>query len=166
MLGDQDMYNWSKMFDVICQKYSGETLKTKYGDLMEKFVKKLKIADKELYDDLMDGLYVLVFGEHFNEETAKEAVSCMVNDDGTTGEHWNIEETTAVAKQNNIVFGNFNQFDWYYTLNMVYSDFSKVFGSNTEMYIKVAKSWLEDKDAPKGKAYKYYKMTKEQGVNV
>ena len=160
------MYDWTNLFNLVCAKYTGESLKEKYGHYMENFVRKLNIENKCLYDELMNGLYIMIYGEHFNEETAKKAVSCMVNDDGTTGEHWNIEETTAVAKQNNITFGSFNQFDWYYTLNMIYSDFSKVFGSNTEMYIKVAKSWLEDKDAPKGKAYKYYKMTKEQGVNV
>lgn len=47
---------------------------------------------------------------------------------------------------------------------MIYSDFYKVFGQDTNLYIKVAKAWLEDKDAENGKAYKYYQSVKKNGV--
>ena len=90
----------------------------------------------------------------------------MENEDGTTGEHWSLEDTTKVAQQNNINFSSskYNEYDWYFVLNMIYSDFYKVFGQDTNLYIKVAKAWLEDKDAENGKAYKYYQSVKKNGV--
>jgi hypothetical protein len=34
------------------------------------------------------------YGPHFNESCAKEAVANMQNEDGTTGAHWSLDETT------------------------------------------------------------------------
>lgn len=160
------MYNWESLFNLICAKYTGESLKEKYGHYMENFVKKLKIENKVLYDELMNGLYIMVYGEHFNAETAKKAVESMENEDGTTGAHWSLEDTTKVAQQNNINLptAKYNEYDWYFVLNMIYSDFCKVFGQDINLYIKVALAWLEDKDAANGKAYKYYQSVKKNGV--
>ena len=66
------------------------------------------------------------------------------------------EETTTTAKNEGIVFQHFNEYDWFYVMNMIYSDFYKVFGSNTNMYIKTALEWLTDADVKAGKAYRYY----------
>lgn len=38
-----------------------------------------------------------MYGPHFNEECALKAVSKMENEDGSRGEHWSLEETTAGA---------------------------------------------------------------------
>ena len=43
------MYNWEEMFNIICKKYTGEVLKEKYGACMEKFMRKLKNENQELY---------------------------------------------------------------------------------------------------------------------
>ena len=69
-------------------------------------------------------------------------------------------ETTAVANSNYIYFDKFNEFDWYYTLNMIYSDFAKTIGGNASMYVILAKDWIMDADAPEGKAFKYWKAMK------
>ena len=98
------MYNWEEMFNIICKKYTGEVLKEKYGACMEKFMRKLKNENQDLYYELMSGLYVLVFGEHFNEELAKEAVENMKNADGTTGAHWSLKESVEAAKNEGISF--------------------------------------------------------------
>lgn len=150
------MYNWEEIFNLICKKYTGEVLKEKYGACMEKFMRKLKSENQELYYELMSGLYVLVFGEHFNEELAKEAVENMKNADGTTGAHWSLKESVEAAKNEGISFNNFNEYDWFYVLNMIYSDFYKVFNGNTNMYVKTAFEWLNDIDVKPGKAYRYY----------
>ncbi len=131
------MYNWEEMFNIICKKYTGEALKEKYGACMEKFMR-------------------LVFGEHFNEELAKEAVESMKNADGTTGAHWTLQESIEAAKNEGISFKQFNEYDWFYVLNMIYSDFYKVFNGNTNMYVKTAFEWLNDIDVKPGKAYRYY----------
>ena len=119
-------------------------------------MRKLKNENQDLYYELMSGLYVLVFGEHFNEELAKEAVENMKNADGTTGAHWSLKESVEAAKNEGISFNNFNEYDWFYVLNMIYSDFYKVFNGNTNMYVKTAFEWLNDIDVKPGKAYRYY----------
>ena len=93
---------------------------------------------------------------HFNEELAKEAVENMKNADGTTGAHWSLKEAVEAAKNEGISFNNFNEYDWFYVLNMIYSDFYKVFNGNTNMYVKTAFEWLNDIDVKPGKAYRYY----------
>lgn len=71
--------------------------------------------------------YEAEHGPHFNEEHARKAVSKMENEDGSRGQHWSIEETTALANQHGIRLDDkFNKYDWYVALNMVYSDYYKV----------------------------------------
>lgn len=43
--------------------------------------------------------YEAEHGPHFNEEHARKAVNKMENEDGTRGQHWSLEETTALANQ-------------------------------------------------------------------
>ena len=67
---------------------------------------------------------------------------------------------TSLANGNSIYFDKFNEFDWYYALNMIYSDFAKTIGDNTSMYVLLAKDWIMDEDAPEGKDFKYWKAMK------
>ena len=41
-------------------------------------------------------------------------------------------------------------------MNMVYSDYYGVVDDSVGSYLKLAKKFLMDKDAPQGKAFKYY----------
>ena len=43
--------------------------------------------------------------------------------------------------------------DWYYVMNMLYSDYSEIYGSDINMYIRVAKAYMRDPDAPEGKVF-------------
>lgn len=86
---------------------------------------------------------------YFDEELAKKAVSAMRNVDGTTGEHWSMEKTNPLAEQNGIK----EKADFYYTMNMLYSDFSDVLGSEASTYVKMAKAYMHDPDAPEGKVF-------------
>ena len=47
-------------------------------------------------------IHCIAYGPHFDEHLAKKAVSEMKNVDGTTGEHWTVEETTRVMDQNGV----------------------------------------------------------------
>ena len=72
----------------------------------------------------------------------------MENKDGTTGEHWSMEQTSSLA-------GNFNKADFYAVLNMMYSDyFNERFDTN--VYVTLAKDWLDDPDVGECKTLKYY----------
>ena len=117
----------------------------------------LKVTHMDLYDKYYDKFYRSVYGDHFSEDLAKKAVSEMQNVDGTSGEHWTIDQTTTAAKQIGILFDTFNWYYCYYLLNMMYSDYYKLFNSSTDTYIKLARSWLMDPDVQEGKAYRYYR---------
>lgn len=134
-----------------------------WQEIIIKLMNELKMNDPDLYDKFYDKFYCSVYGDHFSEDLAIKAVKCMDNVDGSSGEHWTLEQTTNVAKQFSISFESFNKYDWYYVLNMMYSDYYKLFGSNTDTYVKLAKAWLEDPDVEEGKAYRYYKQVVLKG---
>ena len=74
----------------------------------------------------------------------------MENKDGTKGQHWSVDQTSQYA-------GEFNKWDWYAVMNMMYSDYyNQKFDTNT--YVELAKDWLNDKDVGYGKTLKYYML--------
>lgn len=95
--------------------------------------------------------YEAEHGPHFNEEHARKAVSKMENEDGSRGQHWSIEETTALANQHGIRLDDkFNKYDWYVALNMVYSDYYKVIinianSNSSKFFVELAKAWICDR---------------------
>ena len=95
-------------------------------------------------------LHCIVYGPHFDEALAKKAVAEMKNVDGTRGAHWTYEDITALASQNGIK----EVADLYYLMNMFYSDYKEVLGSDVGVYLKMAKAYMNDPDAPKGKAFR------------
>jgi hypothetical protein len=114
-----------------------EEMREKYPDKVEHFLLKVD----------------LLLNPHFTKETSKYAVSKMKNKDGTTGEHWNYDTTTKVLESKGY---DFKPCDWYYVLNMIYSDYYKS-GRSDETYIELACDFLDDEDAPDDKAKRYYK---------
>lgn len=130
------------------------------SDNFEKEIEKLMNKIDEIYAKII----VLAGDEqmnekdlHFTPQTLKVANSKLMNEDGTSGAHWTLEETNRVMKENNIIQNEkFNQFDFNYVMNMIYSDYSQLLGNDTMNYVKMAKFFLNDKDAPIGKAMRYY----------
>lgn len=126
-----DMFMLTKMTaDFICEV---EEIKP---ELVEKFQMKLK-------------MYMHPFKD---KETAEYAVSKFKNDDGTTGQHWSYEETSKLADKYEIE----SKPVFYYVLNMMYSDYYDP-NKPESSYIKDAISFMDDKDAPKDKATRYYR---------
>ena len=124
--------------------------------VMDELLGELEIEHPDLYWDTIHDLHEIVNGEHFDEATALWAVSQMKNEDGTIGQHWTYEETTSVAGSNSVTFDMFNAWDWYYVMNMIYSDFYPIIGGDTAMYVRMAKLWIMDKDVEQGKAWRYF----------
>ena len=116
----------------------------------------VKRIDEDVYEDIEMYLYREVYGCHFTKWMLEKALKDMVNEDGTVGGHWTVEQTTMVARSNGIQFTNFNEYDWNYVMNMIYSDYYGVVPNETNTYVKMARKFLEDKDAEEGKALKYY----------
>lgn len=120
----------------------------------------LKETNPETYKELERYLYKEVYGLHFNEWLLNEAVSKMKNEDGTVGAHWSLEQTNSVAKNNNIPFSKYNEYDFNYVMNMIYSDYYGAVPNDISTYTRLALKFLEDKDAKEGKAYCYYMAMK------
>ena len=98
----------------------------------------------------------------FARETAMQWAERMQNADGSTGPHWTMEQTTAVAESMGIQAPVVPHWAWGVTMNMMYSDYYPVaveFGLNRpEFYAALAKAFLIDKDGPgpERKLMKYY----------
>ena len=116
----------------------------------------LKETNTDIYENLEMYLYKEIHGCHFTEWLDEKATSKMINEDGSTGAHWTVDQTTSVAKQNNITFDKFNEYDWNYVMNMIYSDYYGAIPNELSYYVKMSKKFLEDKDAKSGKALTYY----------
>lgn len=71
--------------------------------------------------------YEAKHGPHFDEEHARKAVSKMENEDGSRGQHWSVEETSALANQYGIRFDSkFNKYDWYVALNTINASVNQI----------------------------------------
>lgn len=88
---------------------------------------------------------------NFTREDAETWAAKMQNADGTSGPHWTMEQTSAVADAS----GAGNDIPhWVFgvTMNMMYSDYYDVarkFGVNVpEFYAELARAFLMDKDGP------------------
>ena len=118
-------------------------------------------------------------GDHFRESTkmtefsreeAKRWTANMQNADGTTGPHWTMEQTTAVAESMGIQAPVVPRWAWGVTMNMMYSDYYPVaveFGLNRpEFYAALAKAFLIDKDGPgpERKLMEYYEHIAKRSV--
>lgn len=125
---------------------------------MDEEFNELKESMPRLYKDMEMKLYEHIHGQHFNKRMYECAVKGMKNEDGTTGPHWAFDDIIAVAKSKGVTFNKkYNEYDFAYAMNMIYSDFSEVMSGSNDNFVKMAKAFLEDRDAPEGKAFIYYK---------
>jgi len=141
------------MYKRIIEHASNEEIKC----MLEMFMERLKERDMEMYDIAEEMMYEKVYGCHFTNWLLDMVCNLMVNEDGTTGKHWSLEETTQLAKTHGLKFVDFNEYDFNYVMNMMYSDYYSILGNEIDKYYKMSVKFLEDVDAPKGKAYRYHK---------
>lgn len=97
-------------------------------------------------------------GARLNRQTAEKWVRGMKNADGSTGEHWTMEQTSAIMERHGL---RCNPVKFWVAMNAVYSDLSEVAEKhgvgNEEFYADMAKSfWLCDRDAVEDKLGAYY----------
>ena len=140
------------MHKELIKHISDDKIKEYFSDILSM----IRETDYELYEKIEDYLYKEAYGCHFSEWLLEKALSNLKNEDGTTGGHWTVEQTTSVAKSLNISFDTFNIYDWNYVMNMLYSDFYGAVTNDAVVYGKLAKKFLTDKDGKEGKAYHYY----------
>lgn len=117
----------------------------------------LKKTMPEIYKDMECELYEHIYGDHFTKWKYECAVDKLKNRDGTKGAHWTVQQITDYAKTRGASFRNYNDYDLAYAMNIMYSDYYGIVQDSTEAYYKLAIAFLEDEDAPDGKAFLYYK---------
>ena len=151
-----------------------EKLYTKLHEAMEKPVTLGGAEEVGLYAKTICRLEKL-HGHHdepeaatFDRETAMQWAANMQNADGTTGPHWTMEQTSAVADARGIG-RDVPRWAWGVAMNMMYSDYYGVavdFGVNRpEFYAAMAEAFLMDKDGPgaMGKLCAYYRGIVRRG---
>lgn len=127
-------------------------LKSFIEDMLDELEEEMPKVYKKVVLDLHKKLY----GCCFSEILLHKALSKLENNDGTSGKHYTLEQAKEIAKNYSITFEDFNEYDWCYVLNMIYSDYYGSVQNETTTYVKLAKAFLQDKDAPSGKAIRYY----------
>ena len=99
----------------------------------------------------------------FDEHKAKEWVSRMKNNDGTTGEHFKAEQT---EQMRNAHCPDCDKMEFWAAMNMMYSDYcdvaKKMNIDRPDFYAHMAKAFLMDKDAGEDKMAKYMKYIAEK----
>ena len=119
-----------------------------------KSIENMKENNKHAYYSAYFTVHESIFGKHFNEDLAEKVVSDMENADGTSGEHWTLQQTTSLLTSNG---ADYNKYDFYYVMNMLYSDFCEVAGNDANTYFKMARAYIDDPDASDDKAYCLWK---------
>lgn len=119
-------------------------------------IKEIKSYNEHLYESMEMCLYKKVYGYHFCDWMLAKALQNMINEDGTHGGHWTVSNTNSFAKQYGISFTDFNEYDWNYVMNMIYSDYYGAVPNDTSTYVKLSDKFIRDKDVGVGKAFKYY----------
>ena len=94
----------------------------------------------------------------FSEMIAEKWVRGLENDDGTKGAHWSMEQVKTLMAQKGI---SGDPWEYWVALNVIYSDYGKVLrkygvGDKIDLYVDLAKSFVDDKDAAPDKLARYY----------
>ena len=104
---------------------------------------------------MVDAAEQSMCGGSASEMTKADAeawVSHMANEDGTTGPHWPMEQTTALAESMGLSWEKISPWCWWVAMNMMYSDYGSVaihYGVSTaEFFAELAQAFLFDKDGP------------------
>ena len=164
-----------KMIKDIIAKMDKEDMEH-LGDGIIEAIDIVKEHEPKLYRKMENAIYVAIYGEHFNEEMAKEAVECMefvVPEYKYSYTADQIEQSlnqiyqqaaqtmTKYGKKACIIPIEVNKWDKYYVYNMICADYPLSHGGDSTKIAMMAYEFLSDPDAGACKAYKYYCAMKE-----
>lgn len=146
--------------------YIGQ-LKEQMHEIMERPVTLGRAEEVTVYADAICALHKLG-DDHFREATkmmeftetdAHEWTARMENTDDTEGQHWPMEQTTAVMRSRGL---HYDPAVWYAAMNMIYSDYFGVIHKHNvnyvDFYVDLTDAFLNDKDGgtPEEKISAYY----------
>lgn len=119
-------------------------------DVIDMLMCEVKEEEPELYKHIECTLYEDAYGKKINEEMAHQWVRLMQ----PVGMHWTMEETTGAMKS---LGYSLNSIEFYVVANMMYNDYYGIVKEDETLALKLAKDWLDDKDAKECKLYEYWK---------
>lgn len=134
-------------------EHATEEQKEHIWEVMEEMADAFKKSYPKTYKKYADKLHDILCDHGLTEEEAKLAASKLQNKDGSYGAHWN-EETIRKVVDTYPELAKCPFWTVYYVMNMIYSDYYDPTFS-TATYVKLALSFMHDKDAPEDKVEKY-----------
>lgn len=95
----------------------------------------------------------------FTKDMAEKWMKGLENSDGSRGPHWSMEQAKQVMASKGVPG---DPLPFFVALNAMYADYSKVFkrhgvGDKLDLYVDMAKAFLEDEDAQPEKLARYYR---------
>ena len=119
------------------------------SDMLEEVIYYIKETDKNKYEHYKYKLIGMAYDYHFNEELAKKIVDNM-----SEGELWDIATIETVMKNYNV---NEDVYEFYVVMNSLANDYGNVISiDNVELYVNLAKAFINDKDAKEHKVWIYF----------
>lgn len=118
------------------------------ADVTEMLLDNIKESDEGFYRHAESVLYEAYYGKKLTHELAEE----LIHEMKPYGMKWTEEQTTSVMKQHGF---EFEPVDFWYTMNMAYNDYYKMFADDVEQYAMWSNLFIDDPDAPSGKVYIY-----------
>ena len=101
--------------------------------------------------------------DEIDEREGKMWMKKLQNADGTIGEHWSKEALSKIFNEHKVrekSKGKIDEEQFYYVMNMLYSDYCKALKENNansiQAYVALAIAFLADEDAVDNKLARYY----------
>lgn len=124
---------------------------------MKECLEHIEKRDPELYEEIDEMVHEKLLGPHFDREEYERAAARITDRSGRRGPHWTTEQIADYARRNGDRFDRYNEYDLAYAMNSLYSDYYGTVPDNTDGWYRMAKQFLDDPDAPDGKAWRYYR---------
>ena len=122
----------------------------KLSNMLDETILKLKVYDKECFKEYKKELIGMAYNYKFNEEMASEIVEKMC----PLGEYWDLATTSSLKNDYGIVTDDYS---FYIVMNSLANDYGSVIDKDdTDTYVKMANSFINDDDAVKDKVWKYF----------
>ena len=97
-------------------------------------------------------------GDQLKEEQVDDIVCCALEKIKAIDEE---DYEAIMMKIHCIAYGpHFDEYDWYYLMNMLHSDYSHLWGEDVAQYVKFAKAYINDPDAGAGKVFYLWRAGK------
>ena len=150
------MKDYKGIMDCVDHHHVADEVWKEVAEDTHEFIEEVRMSHPDRVHHFLKKIEDALLFPPFTEERANEIVAKMANKDGTRGAHWSMAQVRDLSK-NHTNLREFNCVEFFVALNMVYSDFycSKF---TTEDYIQMAVDFLGDKDAPKNKIRRYFKV--------